>query len=69
MFAPNAFEATSCPSAPSAAVISRVVVVFPFVPVTSTIWRSAASSDKQVRLHAQADDAADHGPVAAARQP
>ncbi len=43
MFAPNAFEATSCPSAPSAAVISRVVVVFPFVPVTSTIWRPTAS--------------------------
>src|SRR5207247_277435 len=43
MFAPNALEATSCPSAPSAAVMSRVVVVFPLVPVTSTTWRSAAS--------------------------
>src|ERR1017187_5328952 len=43
ILAPNAFEATSWPSAPSAEVISRVVVVLPFVPVTSTTWRSAAS--------------------------
>ena len=44
MFAPNALEATSCPSTPSAAVMSRVVVVFPLVPVTSTTPRPAASS-------------------------
>ena len=44
MFAPNALVATSWPSAPSAAVISRVVVVFPLVPVTSTTCRSADSS-------------------------
>ena len=44
MFAPNAFEATSCPSTPSAALMSRVVVVFPLVPVTSTTRRPAASS-------------------------
>ncbi len=43
MLAPNAFEATCTPSALSAAVISRVVVVLPLVPVTRTIWRSAAS--------------------------
>ena len=47
MFAPNAFEATSWPSALSAEVISRVVVVLPLVPVTRTICRSAASSDSR----------------------
>jgi hypothetical protein len=36
MFAPKAFVATSCPSAPRAAVTSLVVVVLPFVPVTRT---------------------------------
>ena len=43
MLAPNAFEAMSWPIALSAAAMSRVVVVFPFVPVTSTIWRPADS--------------------------
>ncbi len=44
MLAPNALLATSWPSALNAAVISRVVVVLPLVPVTRTIWRPAASS-------------------------
>src|SRR6516162_11423742 len=41
------FDAISCPSAPSAAVISRVVVVLPLVPVTRTTWRPRASSDSR----------------------
>ena len=68
MLAPNALEATSWPIALSAAVIRRVVVVLPFVPVTRTISRSAASSASRPGLHAQADDPADHGPVAPARE-
>ena len=47
MFAPNALDAICCPSAPSAAVISLVVVVFPFVPVTRTICRPRASSESR----------------------
>ncbi len=43
MFAPNALDAICCPSVPSAAVMSLVVVVFPFVPVTRTIRRPRAS--------------------------
>jgi len=45
MLAPNALEAICWPSVPIAAVISRVVVVFPLVPVTRTICRSRASSE------------------------
>ena len=69
MLAPNALVATSWPSAPSAAVISRVVVVFPLVPVTSTTCRSAASSLQQVRLQPQAEHAADDRPVTTSGQP
>ena len=47
MFAPNALDAICCPSAPSAAVISLVVVVFPFVPVTRTTCRPRASSESR----------------------
>src|ERR1022692_3006122 len=43
MLAPKALEATSWPSEPIAAVTGRVVVVFPLVPVTSTICRPTAS--------------------------
>src|ERR1700757_328231 len=41
------FEAISPPSGASAAVISRVVVVLPLVPVTRTTWRPAASRDNR----------------------
>src|SRR5690349_4079343 len=47
MFAPNALDAICCPIAPSAAVISLVVVVFPLVPVTRTICRPRASSESR----------------------
>ncbi len=43
MLAPNAFDATCSPSDSSAALISRVVVVLPFVPVTRTTCLPAAS--------------------------
>ena len=47
MFAPNALDAICCPKAPSAAVISLVVVVFPFVPVTRMTCRPRASSESR----------------------
>src|ERR1700722_1053059 len=50
MLAPNALDATCWPSVPIAAVISRVVVVFPLVPVTSTICRPRASSESRSGL-------------------
>ena len=47
MLAPNALDAICCPRAPSAAVTSLVVVVFPFVPVTRTTCRPRASSESR----------------------
>src|ERR1700733_9637446 len=43
MLAPNALDATCCPRTHSAAVIRRVVVVFPLVPVTRVTCRPRAS--------------------------
>ena len=69
MLAPKALDATCWPSVPSAAVISRVVVVFPLVPVTRTTCRPRASSEQQIGLQAQPDDPADDRAVTAAGQP
>src|ERR1700727_1661287 len=41
------FDAIWPPSGASAAVISRVVVVLPLVPVTSTTWRPTASRESR----------------------
>ena len=50
MLAPNALDAICCPMAPSAAVTSLVVVVFPLVPVTRMTCRPRASSESRSGL-------------------
>ena len=53
------------PSTPSAAAVSRVVVVLPLVPETRAICAAGGEVGQQVGVDLQADPAADHRAVAA----
>ena len=64
MFDPVSLLTTSSPMAPSATVSRRVVVVFPFVPVTSATWRPTLRCSSSVGVEPEPGPAAGHRPLA-----
>ena len=67
MFEPVSLLTTASPSAPSATVSRRVVVVLPLVPVTSATSRPAVRCSQQLRVDPQAGPPAGHRALAHAR--